>query len=216
MSEAEFEALSKAVAELDLDKAKKLSQELLDKNADPTAIIEKGLVKGIKEVGRKYEEGEFFLSELIYGANVFNAGYEILEPQLKEATAKFKKGIVVLGTVVGDIHSIGKDIVKTMLIAEGFTVHDLGVDVPVDEFVRAVREFKADIVCASALLTSTIPVQRDIIERLKKEGLRRQVKVAVGGAATTEKWAREIGADGWGQTAADGVRKIIELISGDN
>ncbi len=214
MSEAVFEKLSKAVADLDQDLVEELTRGLLAQKVDPSTIIEKGLVRGIKEIGRKYETGEFFLSELMYGVNVFNAGYEILEPMMKQIgdEGRNKKGVVVLGTVAGDIHSIGKDIVRAMLIAEGFTVHDLGVDVSIDTFVRAVRDFKADVVGASALLTSTIQMQRELIRRLGEEGIRSKVKVLVGGAATTEGWAKEIGADGWGPTAGDGIRRIVELM----
>ena len=214
MSETSLERISKAVADLDQDSVETLVRELLNKKVDPSTIIEKGLVRGIKEIGRKYESGEFFLSELMYGANVFNSGYQLLEPLIKQAEDKGRKGVVVLGTVAGDIHSIGKDIVKAMLIAEGFTVHDLGVDVSVDAFTQAVRNFKPDIVGASALLTSSIHVQKDLIKRLNEEGLRNSVKVLVGGAATTEGWAKEIGADGWGPTAGDGVRRITELAYG--
>ena len=216
MSESILERISKAVADLDQDSVETLVRELLNKKVDPSTIIEKGLVRGIKEIGRKYESGEFFLSELMYGTNVFNSGYQLLEPLIKQAedNGERKKGVVVLGTVAGDIHSIGKDIVKAMLIAEGFTVHDLGVDVSVDAFTEAVRHFKPDIVGASALLTSSIHVQNDLIKRLNEEGLRNRVKVLVGGAATTEGWAKEIGADGWGPTAGDGVKRIIELAYG--
>ena len=214
MSQVDFEKLARAVAELDQDLVEKLTRELLSRKVDPTRIIENGLVSGIKEVGKKYEKGEFFLTELIFGGNVFNAAYQILEPLLKEKSGGQVKGVVVLGTVAGDIHSIGKDILKTMFVVEGFAVHDLGVDVPIDKFIKTAEESNADFICASALLTTTIPMQLEIIEKLKEKGLRNRFKVLVGGAATTEKWALKIGADGWGQTAVDGVRKAVELISG--
>jgi corrinoid protein of di/trimethylamine methyltransferase len=214
MSQVDFEKLARAVAELDQNLVEKLTRGLLSKKVDPTRIIENGLVSGINEVGRKYEKGEFFLAELMFGANAFNAAYQILEPLLKEKTGERRKGVVVLGTVAGDIHSIGKDILKTMFIAEGFTVHDLGVDVPIDKFIETAEEFNADFICASALLTTTIPMQQELIEKLKEKGLRNKVRVLVGGAATTEQWALKIGADGWGQTAVDGVKKAVELISG--
>jgi 5-methyltetrahydrofolate--homocysteine methyltransferase len=215
MAEEDLKELSKAVAELDEDRVKKFTQVLLDKNVDASVIMEKGLVDGIKKVGRKYEAGEFFLSELIYGASVFDAAFQSLAPSLKEIMRdKKQRGVVVLGTVAGDIHSIGKDILKTMLIAGGFEVHDLGVDVPVDQFIKAVKDFKPEIVGASALLSTTIPIQQQLIESLKKEGLRSKVKVIIGGAATTEQWATQIGADGWGSTAVDGIKRITELTIG--
>lgn len=213
MSEADLEKLSRAVADLDQDLVERLTLELVDKKVDPSTIVEKGLTKGIREIGRKYEEGMFFLAELMYGASVFNRGYQLLEPLLQQGTRHgAHKREVVLGTVAGDIHSIGKDIVKAMLIAEGFTVHDLGVDVSVSNFIKAVRDSRANVLGASALLTSTILVQQQIVEKLEEGGLRANVKVIVGGAATTEAWARRIGADGWGSTATSGVEKILELL----
>lgn len=214
MSESDLEKLSQAVADLDQDLVEMLTRKLLDKKVEPSIIIEKGLANGIREVGQKYEEGKFFLAELMYGANVFDCGYRLVEPWLQRSTAQpdQERRVVVLGTVAGDIHSIGKDIVKAMLMAAGLTVHDLGVDVSVGNFVNTVRDSKARVLGASALLTSTIPVQQQVIEKLEEEGLRRNVKVVVGGAATTETWARKIRADAWGSTAASGVRRILELL----
>jgi methanogenic corrinoid protein MtbC1 len=213
LSETDLERLSKAVSELDQDLVEKLTRELLEKNVAPSIIIEKGLVKGIREIGRKYECGEFFLSELMYGANVFNAGYLVLEPLMKK-TSEQKRATVVLGTVAGDIHSIGKDILKAMLIAEGFAVQDLGVDVPADIFVKAIKDSAAEIVGVSTLLTSCLSCQQELMSKLKREGLRAGVKIFVGGAATTESWAKELGADGWAATAVEGVRRIAEARKG--
>ena len=212
LSEEELIRLSKAVAELDQDLVEKITRELLEKKVTPSVIIEKGLVKGIREIGSKYESGDFFITELMYGANVFNAGYKILEPHMKKTEdSGEQRTTVILGTVAGDIHSIGKDIVKAMLIAEGFNVHDLGVDVSADAFVAAIKDLKAGIVGVSTLLTSCLACQQELMNKLQGDGLRENVKIFVGGAATTESWAKELGADGWAPTAVEGVRRIAAV-----
>lgn len=171
------------------------------------------MVEGITAVGDKYQTGEFFLPDLAMGAEAFKAGIKILEPELfKLRKERESVGVIVLGTVAGDIHSLGKDIVATLLTAGGFEVHDVGVDVPIEEFTESVRTFKSGILGMSALMSTTIGRQRDVTKALKVEGLRGKVKVLIGGAATSDLWRKEIEADGWAATAVEGVKKAKQLL----
>jgi corrinoid protein of di/trimethylamine methyltransferase len=164
-------------------------------------------------VGDKYASGEYFLPNLIVSASGMKQAMALLEPELKARRQELKSaGTVVIGTVRGDIHEIGKSLVATMLAANGFEVHDLGVDVPVDAFVSRVRDAGANLVGLSALLTTTMHGQKDVIEALAKAGLRGQVKVMVGGAPVTKKWADDIGADGWAQDAVAAVDLASRLV----
>ncbi|MEM1515460.1 MAG: corrinoid protein [Candidatus Bathyarchaeia archaeon] len=188
-------------------------KRLLEKKVSPLEIIN-ALTKALEEVGRRFEEGEIFLVHLVMaGEMVKKAVSEYLEPLLKEARTERKTlGRVVIGTVAGDIHDIGKNIVAAMLFSAGFEVIDLGKDVPVEEFIRAVREYNPDILGLSALLSTTLPVQKEIIEALKKNGLRDRVKVIVGGAPVTAEWAEQIGADGYGEDAVEAVKVAKRLL----
>jgi corrinoid protein of di/trimethylamine methyltransferase len=173
---------------------------------EPLAIIDGGLVPGMRIVGDRYASGEYFLPNLIVSASGMKQAMALLVPELKARRQELKSaGTVVIGTVRGDIHEIGKSLVATMLAANGFDVHDLGVDVSVDAFVSRVRETGANLVGLSALLTTTMHGQRDVIDALAAAGLRQQVKVMVGGAPVTKKWADDIGADGWAQDAVAAV-----------
>ena len=193
----------------EVETAQRLSREALEKGIDPLQVITEGLTKGVREVGRRFGEGDAYLVDLVMAAKAMNAGMAVLVPKMKEMKkARETLGKVIIGTVKGDIHSIGKDIVASLLEVEGFQVTNLGVDVPVETFVEKTREEKPDIVGLSALVTSTMPVQKEIVDSLKKEGLRNKVKVIIGGAPTTELWAKQIGADGW---AGDAV-KAVELV----
>ncbi len=209
--ERAFEELSSAVVNLDEKRIEEAARKALHEGIDPVDAVEKGLAVGLRELGSKYERGELFLAHMVYGASVFQLGLKILEPELKKTTREIKRlGTVVLGTVQGDIHDIGKSIVGALLGAAGFEVLDLGKDVPTEMFVRKAKELKADIVGASALLTTTIPMQREIVQALRKEGLK--CKVMIGGAACNEEWAREIGADACGVDAVDAVKKAKTLL----
>ena len=207
------ERLKDAVLKLDPSLVGSEAKEALRLGVDPLDAIEKGLVPGIREVGRRFEAGEFFLIELVMGAEAFKAGVAVLEPQLS-GNSKRKKpsGKVVLGSVAGDIHSIGKDILSTLLTANGFEVHDLGVDVPVEKFVEATRTLNPDIIGMSALMTTTAPKQYEVIRSLQTNGLRDKVKIMIGGAATSEAWRAEIGADLWEPTANGAVRKALQIM----
>jgi corrinoid protein of di/trimethylamine methyltransferase len=211
MTEEIFQKIAQAVVDGEPEDAKALAEQALEMGIDPLACIDQGLTKGIQRVGELFSSGEFFLPELIIGADTMKAALEILEPamlsdQKREVVAK-----VVLGTVKGDLHEIGKTLVGTMLTANGFQVIDIGVDKPVDDFITAIKESGATIVGASALLTTTMLEQRKLIESLKQAGLRQQVKVMVGGAPVTASFADEIGADGFAEDAISAVNLAFRL-----
>jgi corrinoid protein of di/trimethylamine methyltransferase len=185
----------------------------LDEGSSPHEIINE-IVTALKAVGDKFEKGDLFLIHLVaVGEAAKNVIAEHLEPLLKkEGDQRKAVARVLIGTVAGDIHDIGKDIVATMLFIAGFEVIDLGRDVPTEEFVKAVEQKKPDIVALSALLTTTLPVQREVIEALTKNNLRASVKIMVGGAPATADWAKEIGADGYGQDAVETVEVAKKLL----
>ena len=186
------------------EKIKNLIKEAISKKIPIIKIIEEGLRKGLDIVGKKYENNEYFLSELLYAATLMNDALEILEPLLK--TEKIKsKGVIVLGTVRGDIHDIGKNIFKMYAQATGFEVYDLGVDVEPEKFIEKIKETKAQILGLSALLTTTILEMKTVIEKLKEEGIRDKVKVLIGGNAVTKEFAKEIGADAAALNAIEGI-----------
>ncbi|MEM0024041.1 MAG: corrinoid protein [Thermofilaceae archaeon] len=203
-----------AFLSFDFEEVKALVREALAKGASPNEVIERALRPAMEEAGRRFEKGEFFLAELVVAGDLFKEVMdEILVPEIqKQGGSTRSLGTVVIGTVRGDLHDIGKSIVATMLRAAGFNVIDLGVDVPPEKFVEAAIENKADIVAMSALLTTTMLEMRNVIEELKKAGIRDKVKVVVGGAAVTEDFARSIGADGYGEDAVKGVKVCKELL----
>jgi corrinoid protein of di/trimethylamine methyltransferase len=163
--------------------------------------------------GERFDSGEFFLPDLIISADCMEKSMELLEPELvKREQSLQSPGTVVIGTVVGDIHEIGKSLVATMLSANGFKVHDLGVDVKVEQFVEKVRETDANVLGMSALLTTTMIGQREVIEALDQAGLRQGIKVVVGGAPVTRSWADEIGADGYAEDATGAVELVQSLV----
>jgi corrinoid protein of di/trimethylamine methyltransferase len=215
MSQELYTQLAIAVIEGDEELAMSLTKQALGQDLNPLEIINEGLTPGIDEVGDRFTCGEFFLPHLVMAGNTMQAALTLLEPALK-ASGKVREtpGTVVLGTVAGDIHEIGKSLVGTMLTANGFVVHDLGVDVPSSRFVEAVREMRADLLGLSALLTTTMSMQRQVIEKLTKAGLRERVKVMIGGAPVSAQWAEEIGAEGYAEDAAGAVilaRRLTEV-----
>lgn len=206
-----LEQLASSVIELDDAKALEAARRAVQAGLDPVDIVEKGLAAGLREVGSRFERGDLFLAHMIAAAGVFQAALKLLEPALLESRRELKRsGRIVLGTVQGDIHDIGKNIVGALLSAGGFEIYDLGKDVAADLFVGKAKEVEADIVGMSALLTTTAPVQKVVIDILGREGLK--CKTMVGGAAVSEDWAKEIGADARGIDAADGVRKARALL----
>lgn len=205
--------LTKAIIDGETGEAIELTRQLLASGAEPLAIIDRGLVPGMDEVGRLYAEGEYFLPNLIISANAMKSAMALIEPELRARNQQVHTpGRVVIGTVRGDIHEIGKSLVATMLAANGFQVYDLGVDVKPEDFVAKIRETNANLVGLSALLTTTMTVQRDIIAALQAAGLRPQVKVMVGGAPVTASWCAEIGADGYAEDAIGAVALAKRLV----
>jgi corrinoid protein of di/trimethylamine methyltransferase len=188
-------------------------RKMIDQGISPIEVVN-ALTEVLKEIGKKFEKGELFLVHLVAAGELARrATTEVLEPLIKQSGEKKKVlGKVVIGTVAGDIHDIGKNIVTMMLFTAGFEVHDIGKDVSVEEFVKKTEEINPDIVAMSALLTTTLPSQRDVIDALKKAGLRSRVKVLVGGAPVTKEWAQQINADGYGADAIDAVRVAKELL----
>jgi len=180
----------------------------------PLTIIENGLVKGMTVVGEKYDEGEFFLPNLIISANAMKHAMTRLDQALRDHDQQVsKKGTVVIGTVQGDIHEIGKTLVGILLSVNGFEVHDLGVDVSIDQFINKIQETNANLLGLSSLLTTTMTIQREIIKALQQNGLRQQVKVMVGGAPVSQLWADQIGADGYAEDAISAVELAKKLVS---
>ncbi|MFX1352275.1 MAG: B12-binding domain-containing protein [Promethearchaeota archaeon] len=215
-SEAIFEELVSAIMSFDAEKVYESTKKALDKEMSPVEIVQKGITKGLRIIGDKFAKGEFFLMHLVAaGEAVKKVMDELINPELEKRAAKLESvGKVVIGTVEGDIHDIGKNIVASMLVTEGFEVYDIGKDVPSAEFVKKAREVDADIIGASALLSTTMPAQREIVELLRKEGLKDKIKVMVGGAPATEEWAKEIGADGYAENAIEAVnvaKKILNI-----
>lgn len=213
MKESEIlSKLAKSVEEGEPEDAAALAQQALDEGLDPLMCINEGLTPGITRVGESFSCGDAYLPDLILGAEAMKSALAILEPALLENQEREVTGRVVLGTVKGDLHEIGKTLVGTMLTANGFLVTDLGIDQSAGDFVAAVKETGADIVGMSALLTTTMREQQTIIDALKDEGIRDQVKVMVGGAPVTQSWADKIGADGYAEDAISAVDLAYRLI----
>lgn len=189
----------------------KLVQEALNANIPPSKILSDGLVAGMDVVGEKFRRDEFFMPEVLISARAMQAGMNILRPKLIETGAKLA-GKIVLGTVKGDLHDIGKNLVGMLMEGAGFQVIDLGIDVPSERFVEAVKMNRPNILGLSSLLTTTMPKMKEVIESLVEAGVRGRVKVMVGGAPVTEKFAKDVGADAYAPEAASAVEKARELI----
>ena len=205
-------ALSQAVQEGDDEQTVAIVKQALGNEVPPLEILEQGLVPGIQALGRLFQDGEVFLPEVLISCRAMDRGVEVLKPHLEEADTH-KKGKVVLGTVEGDLHDIGKNIVRIMLESQGFEVIDLGVDVPADRFVEAVREHKPHIVAMSALLTITMTYMQEVIGALDKAGLRESVHVMIGGAPITREYADQIGAEGYADDCAAAVGEAERLVA---
>jgi corrinoid protein of di/trimethylamine methyltransferase len=211
MSQEMFDKLTQAVVDGEPEDAEALAAQALEQGLDPLECINRGLSPGIDQVGELFASGEYFLPDLIIGGDAMKAALAILEPALTGSQERKVLAQVVLGTVEGDLHEIGKTLVGTMLTANGFEVIDIGVDKPASAFVDAVRESGATLVGASALLTTTMLHQKEVIQALEEAGLGDEVKVMVGGAPITENWAKEIGADGYAEDAIGAVAVAREL-----
>jgi 5-methyltetrahydrofolate--homocysteine methyltransferase len=206
--------LKDAVKNYDPEAAEAAAKRVIEEGLDPVKAIS-DLTEDLREIGDKFGTGEIWFIDLMAAAHTVQAAVRVLEPEIMRRGLKQKTmGKFLIGTVGGDIHDIGKNIVVLLLMANGFEVIDIGVDVPVEVFVEKVREIKPDFLGLSSLLTSSMPEQRKVIDALAENGLRETVKVIIGGAAVNERWAEEIGADGYAEDAVDAIRVTTALISG--
>jgi methanogenic corrinoid protein MtbC1 len=208
------EKIKEAIIEWDEDGLKEICCSVLD-NKEATAVDLLKIIGSVMQyIGKQFEEEEIFLPDLVGSANVVkNTIDEVLDPAIKESgQTKETAGIVVIGTVEGDVHSIGKDLVGSFLFSNGFEVYNLGEEVPASKFVDKAEEVNAQVIGLSALLTMSMEFQRQVIEELDKRGLRKKYKVIVGGAPTSEGWADQIGADGWADDAIEAVNLVQELL----
>lgn len=210
-----FAKMEQSIIDYDKDEAIRLANMTLEKGIEPAVAINEGFAKGIQVVGDLFGKGEIFLPELAMGADAMTAATAILGEAIKKSEGKVKylaKGIA--GTVKGDIHDIGIRLVTTFLIANGFDIVFLGVDIPSSLFVEKAKELKPDLILLSALLTTTMPNQKEVIDSLKEAGIRENVKVLVGGAPVSQDWVEQIGADGYGENASAAVKVAKKLIGG--
>ena len=205
--------LFQAVQSGEAEKVKALVETALSQGIPALEILEKGLRKAMVEVGKQFEVLEIFLPQVISAADAMTAGVEVLEPYLKVEGADPQESVILLGTVEGDVHDIGKNIVGIMLQGNGFKVVDLGYDVPVLTFVDKAAELKPDIVGMSALMTTTMVHMPRVVKGLEDRALRDQVKVIVGGAPVLPEWAQQIGADGYGENANEAVALVKEMLT---
>ena len=204
-------ALREALYALDDQTAVGITRELIDGGLEPQRVLQEGLAEAMLEIGRRWNAGDVFLPEVVAAAEIFKRCNEIVEPALIEAGGHTLGHRVVMATVKGDLHDLGKNMVGAMMKTAGFQVHDLGKDVPTERIVEAVREMEPTIVGLSSLLTTTVPEQRVVIQALEEAGLRGRVKIMVGGAPVTEDWAAEIGADGFAPNAPEAVKVALRL-----
>ena len=209
-----FDKVAQSVIDSDEELAEQLARQALEEGMDPLEVINSGYVVGIKQVGDMFECGELFLPELIQSAEAVKKATEILNDAIAGGEEKKAKGKVLIATVEGDIHDIGKAIVVSLLVANGFDVVDMGRDVPVADIIAKAEEFGAQVIGTSALLTTTMVRQQELEKALVEKGLKGKFKTVVGGAPVTVRWAEKIGADAYAENAGEGVNKIMQLIEG--
>lgn len=209
-----FEEIKEAIIDGDEDLAQELAQRVLDENINPVEAVQNGFIKGIEEIGNSWKAGEAFLPDVMMAADAMKAGLAVLEPAIAEIGGGEgdAQGKIVLGTVQGDIHDIGKNIVGALLTAAGFKVYDLGIDQTPENFVAKAEEVGASVIAASALLTTTMGAQKELVEYLTEKNLRDKYKVIIGGGPTSKAWAEEIKADGWAETADEAVELCKSII----
>lgn len=214
--ETMVERLRKSIVNGQEDDAEKAAREILDAGLDPMQILEKELFPAIKSVGEKFEKGECFLTDLMSAADAMRAANRVLTSRIrqesggKSPTARIGK--IVIGTVSGDIHDIGKNIVALLLEVNGFDIYDVGKDVESMKFIERATQTEADIMALSALMTTTKPAQKEVMDLLNEMGLKKKFLILIGGAPTTNEWAQQIGADGWAETAEQGVKLAQKLV----
>lgn len=208
-----LKSLADSVISGDEEKAREFAKKALEAGIDPLRAINDGLMKGMSQVGEDFSRLKIYLPEVMMAAEAMKAALSVLEPAaLERGSGAIKKSKVVIGTITGDIHDIGKNIVAMLLKANGFEVYDLGRDVPVDELIRRAEEVGADIIAASTLLSTSMPYMEDLINLLKERGLREKYIVMVGGGPVTREWAASIGADGYGDDGEEAVKVAKELL----
>ncbi|MHA1104249.1 MAG: cobalamin B12-binding domain-containing protein [Promethearchaeota archaeon] len=205
--------ISEAIVNLDKEKALELANRAIADDLNLIEVVEHGFGAGIRKIGDLWDEGEIFLPELMLGGNIMQEAMELLIPHLKEHSETFNRGTVVIATIEGDIHSIGKTIVGTMLSANGYDVHDLGADVPAEKIIDEAINVNANVIGVSALLTTTMTGQKKVVDILKERGVRSKFKVILGGAPVSRKWVEECGADGYADSAVDAVKLVKDLFS---
>jgi corrinoid protein of di/trimethylamine methyltransferase len=208
-----FKNLFDAVLEMNVQKGKDAATLLIKENYNPLEGIENGLSKGMKVIGEKFNKFEIFLPELMMASRVYDSAMTILKPHILSDSKSIQKGTVVIGTVKGDIHKIGKEIVAMLLETGGFDVHNIGEDVSTSTFIEEAGKLDADIIALSSLLTTTMAAQKDLIDVLKEIGQREKYLVMIGGAPISQKWADEIGADIYGEDAERAVSLALEFMS---
>jgi len=207
----DYGQIKKAVVGFETEKVKELVREILEKGIEPKEILEQGLIAGMKEVGRLFETKEYYVPEVLLASEAFYAGFELVRPLIAKTEAA-KKGRIVIGVVQGDIHDIGKNIVKVMLEASGYEIIDLGKDVPNEMFIETVAQQQPQILALSSLMTTTMTQMETIIKILNKKKFRKNVKVIIGGAPVNQEYANKIGADGYAQDASGAVRLVERLL----
>jgi 5-methyltetrahydrofolate--homocysteine methyltransferase len=206
-----YESIYTAILEGDLENTQAAIQTALIANEEPGNILDEGMIAAMKEVGKRFEEGDFYVPEMLISARAMKAGLALLKPHLVQNNIK-PAGKVTIGSVKGDLHDIGKNLVSLMLEGGGFEVKDLGVDVPPEKFVEAISEGSAEIVAISALLTTSMQNMKTVIESIQQAGLRDKVRVIIGGAPVTQEYATSIGADGYSADASQAVRVSLSLL----
>jgi trimethylamine corrinoid protein len=206
-----FQKAAQSILDLDEDAAKEIANNALAAGIDPLEMINQGFTEGIRKMGDLFEREEIFLPSLLIASDIMLAAVEILESVLPQNKQQEKLGVIVIGTVEGDIHDIGKGIIVTMLRVHGYEVHDLGRDVPVEKFIEKIKEVRADVVGSSAMMTTTQLGQKRLEDALEEAGIRDRVKTMVGGAVGNDDWAAKIGADFYGETPQDTIEKLHKL-----
>lgn len=209
---ADLESLYEAILKGKLDVAKAVTTEAIAENVDPQLIINEYMSRAMEDIGKRFEEGKAFVPELLMAARAMKGALDLLKPLMKGA-ASHRLGKVVIGTVKGDLHDIGKNLVASMLEGCGFEVINLGTDISSEKFITAIKENQAQILCLSALLTTTMNYMQEVIDALEKTGIRQEVKVMIGGAPVSESFARQIGADGYSDNANAAVALAKSLLS---
>ena len=208
-----LDQMKQAIIDGDPEKAAELARTALDQDLSPLEALENGFSRGMTVLGDRFEKGEVYLTELLLAEEAMNAAVEVLKPRIAELTSETQtKGKVVIGVIQGDVHDIGKNIIKLFLSVSGYEVIDLGRDVPVRDFIETAQKENADIIAASALMTTTMIYMPELIKQLGERGIRDQFKVMVGGAPVVRSWAEEIGSDGYGRTTGEAIAEADRLV----